>query len=423
MKRISLGIVLLCLILFAEISAAQGTPVIPQIPTVPPINTKVQTIPVVQQVPSIPRIPIIGQPENPIPIIGQQFVPQIGQPAGSSNVQITAQDTGYGTMNLTFSVQNLSGRNWPSSDIDIAVTSGAQYLTNPGITRWDLPYSVYTYGYLTYTINIYNTSGTIQISMKDGGTDIYSFYLNFSGANTFSPIGQGANPIPVINQQGGGTPIQVFTQSTGSGTMNLTFTVQNQSGTAWTSSSMDIAALDGTEWLSNPYVYRWDLPYSVSQYGYLSYTINVKDAANAAIEFGIVKGNMVVYQFTVQLNGTQNYSQPYPSFQQPQVVPVVQQTPVSYYVQGTGDGTMNLTFTITNQTGITWNEENCDIVLLDGVYFLTNPAITRWDMPYYVKPNETLTLTINVYDWQTQGGYFTFAIMDGGDSLYRFTFR
>ena len=87
-----------------------------------------------------------------------------------------------------------------------------------------------------------------------------------------------------------------------------------------------------------------------------------------------------------------------------------------------GDRTLNLTWTITNNTNGPWPSSNVDILCAGGTELLTNPKRTRWDIPYTVQRGGQLTFTVNIYQ-PAPGQAMIFKMMDGGKTLYSFEVR
>ena len=63
-----------------------------------------------------------------------------------------------------------------------------------------------------------------------------------------------------------------------------------------------------------------------------------------------------------------------------------------------------------------------DILCVSGTHLLTNSKRTRWDIPYTVKRNGTLSFTVNIRQ-PYQGDTMTFAMVAGSKKLYTFTVR
>ena len=83
------------------------------------------------------------------------------------------------------------------------------------------------------------------------------------------------------------------------------------------------------------------------------------------------------------------------------------------------DGSVDLTWTIRNNTREDWGRSNVDIKCISGCHLLTNPNRTLWDIPHTVHPNGMLTFTVNI--WQPMyNETMTFSMVAGSKTLYTF---
>ncbi len=83
------------------------------------------------------------------------------------------------------------------------------------------------------------------------------------------------------------------------------------------------------------------------------------------------------------------------------------------------DGTIDLTWTVTNKTGKTWDEDAVDILCSKGTELLSK-STKRWDLPKTIKANKPLTWTVNIRA-PRRNESMEFCLMDGGVQLYCFT--
>ena len=83
------------------------------------------------------------------------------------------------------------------------------------------------------------------------------------------------------------------------------------------------------------------------------------------------------------------------------------------------DGTIDLTWTVTNKTGKEWDEDAVDILCSKGTELLSK-STKRWDLPKTIKANKPLTWTVNIRA-PKRNESMEFCLMDGGVQLYCFT--
>lgn len=83
------------------------------------------------------------------------------------------------------------------------------------------------------------------------------------------------------------------------------------------------------------------------------------------------------------------------------------------------NGSVDLTWTIRNNTREEWGRSNVDIKCISGCHLLTNPSQTLWDIPHTVHQNGQLTFTVNI--WRPMySETMTFALVAGSKTLYTF---
>ncbi len=114
----------------------------------------------------------VPQPQYPY---GPQYNNQENQ---NSNVQVSAQWKYNGTLDLTWTIKNVTNEDWGKKNIDIKCTGGTYLLTDPNRTLWDLPYTVNRNDRLTFTVNIrqpgpYDDAMTFAIVA--GSKTLYTF--------------------------------------------------------------------------------------------------------------------------------------------------------------------------------------------------------------------------------------------------------
>ena len=96
----------------------------------------------------------------------------------NNNVQVSAKWGYNGTLDLTWTIKNVTTEDWGKKNIDIKCTGGCYLLTNPNQTLWDLPYTVNRNDRLTFTVNIrqpgpYDDAMTFAIVA--GSKTLYTF--------------------------------------------------------------------------------------------------------------------------------------------------------------------------------------------------------------------------------------------------------
>lgn len=115
------------------------------------------------------------QPQQPQPPAGPQPNNQGYQ---NNNVQVSAQWGRNGTLDLTWTIKNVTTEDWGKKNIDIKCIGGCYLLTDPNRTLWDLPYTVNRNDRLTFTVNIrqprpYDDAMTFAIVA--GSKTLYTF--------------------------------------------------------------------------------------------------------------------------------------------------------------------------------------------------------------------------------------------------------
>lgn len=114
------------------------------------------------------------QPQNP----GWPGPNGQGNQNSNNNVQVSAQWSYNGTLDLTWTIKNVTNEDWGKKNIDIKCTGGCYLLTNPNQTLWDLPYTVNRNDRLSFTVNIrqpgpYDDAMTFAIVA--GSKTLYTF--------------------------------------------------------------------------------------------------------------------------------------------------------------------------------------------------------------------------------------------------------
>ena len=84
------------------------------------------------------------------------------------------------------------------------------------------------------------------------------------------------------------------------------------------------------------------------------------------------------------------------------------------------NGSINLTWTITNTTNEYWDKKNIDIKCTSGCHLLTKPERTLWDLPYSVNRGGQLSFTVNIWP-PMYSETMSFAIIAGSKTLYQFS--
>ena len=111
--------------------------------------------------------------------------------------------------------------------------------------------------------------------------------------------------------------------------------------------------------------------------------------------------------------------QPTPYSTRPSV-PYGREGNVIIFKQPNPDGSIQLTWTISNTTREEWGRSNVDIKCVSGCHLLSDPTRMLWDIPHTVPRNEKLTFSVNI--WQPMyGETMTFAMVAGSKTLYTFT--
>ena len=128
--------------------------------------------------------------------------------------------------------------------------------------------------------------------------------------------------------------------------------------------------------------------------------------------------------YPVQPYYPNNQYTPYPQYQP--YTPYMPYNPGSGYSdvqiskQWKNNGSINLTWIITNITNEFWDRKNIDIKCTSGCHLLTKPERTLWDIPYSVNRGDQLSFTVNI--WRPlYGETMTFAIVAGSKTLYTFS--
>ena len=97
-----------------------------------------------------------------------------------NNVQVYKQWAANGSINLNWTIQNVTKENWGWKNVDIKCISGCHLLTNPRQTLWDIPYTVQRGGQLSFTVNIWQPmyGETMTFSIVAGSKTLYTFDVN-----------------------------------------------------------------------------------------------------------------------------------------------------------------------------------------------------------------------------------------------------
>lgn len=97
-----------------------------------------------------------------------------------NNVQVSKQWAANGSINLNWTIQNITKENWNWKNVDIKCISGCHLLTNPRQTLWDIPYTVQRGGQLSFTVNIWQPmyGETMTFSIVAGSKTLYTFDVN-----------------------------------------------------------------------------------------------------------------------------------------------------------------------------------------------------------------------------------------------------
>ena len=114
---------------------------------------------------------------------------------------------------------------------------------------------------------------------------------------------------------------------------------------------------------------------------------------------------------------------PYPPYQPynpyPPYDPGNRNSNVQVSKQWKNNGSIKLTWTITNITNEYWDRKNIDIKCTSGCHLLTKPERTLWDIPYSVNRGGQLSFTVNIWN-PMYGETMSFAIVAGSKTLYTF---
>ena len=112
----------------------------------------------------------------------EPYVPYQPYNPGSSysNVQVSKQWKNNGSINLTWTITNITNEFWDRKNIDIKCTSGCHLLTKPERTLWDIPYSVNRGGQLSFTVNIWRPmyGETMSFAIVAGSKTLYTFNID-----------------------------------------------------------------------------------------------------------------------------------------------------------------------------------------------------------------------------------------------------
>ncbi len=112
------------------------------------------------------------QPQNP-----QR--PQPNNPGNpNSNVQVSTQWRYNGTLDLTWTIKNVTSEDWGKHNFDIKCTGGCYQLIDPNRTLWDLPYTVNRNDRLTFTVNIRQPGpfdDPMTFAIVAGSKTVYTF--------------------------------------------------------------------------------------------------------------------------------------------------------------------------------------------------------------------------------------------------------
>ena len=120
--------------------------------------------PVKPQQPQQPQWPQPNRPGNP-----------------NNNVQVSTQWRYNGTVDLTWTIRNVSTEDWGKKNFDIKCTGGCYLLTNPNQTLWDLPYTVNRNDRLSFTVNIRQPGpydDPMTFAIVAGSKTIYTFSVS-----------------------------------------------------------------------------------------------------------------------------------------------------------------------------------------------------------------------------------------------------
>ena len=93
----------------------------------------------------------------------------------NGNVEISEQWRKNGTIDLTWTIRNVTGESWPRTNIDIKCISGCHLLTK-NQRLWDIPYTVNRNEKLSFTVNIRAGYGDkMTFAMVAGSKTLYTF--------------------------------------------------------------------------------------------------------------------------------------------------------------------------------------------------------------------------------------------------------
>ena len=113
---------------------------------------------------------------NPYPYQPGPVYPQYPETRyQDQNVEVSEQWRKNGTIDLTWTIRNVTGENWPRANIDIKCISGCHLLTKDQ-RLWDIPYSVKRNEKLSFTVNIRpGYSDKMTFAMIAGSKTLYTF--------------------------------------------------------------------------------------------------------------------------------------------------------------------------------------------------------------------------------------------------------
>ena len=97
-----------------------------------------------------------------------------------SNVIIAKNWKPNGSVDLTWTIRNMTREDWGRSNVDIKCISGCHLLTDPSRTLWDIPHTVNRNNQLTFTVNIWQPmyGETMTFAMVAGSKTLYTFNVN-----------------------------------------------------------------------------------------------------------------------------------------------------------------------------------------------------------------------------------------------------
>lgn len=123
--------------------------------------------------------PVAPQPVQPQPYQPQPYYPSYpyGQYNQNGQAQVSKQWNGDGSVNLTWTIRNVTAEDWARSNVDIKCISGCHLLKDQGRILWDLPYTVNRNGMLSFTVIIWNPvyGESMTFAMVAGSKTLYTF--------------------------------------------------------------------------------------------------------------------------------------------------------------------------------------------------------------------------------------------------------